>query len=385
MKKNTGITLIALIITIIILIILTAVTLNNVIGTDLIGFATKAAENYMDAAKEEEEKISELISKGASAVPSTPITPPPATGGIGSSEVANGLKEYQGEYVDIGLDINDSKKEDGTVDTTNDWEIFYATEDRIFLIAADYVPVTKLTEWGVIGDNSGKLDGNGFKKYSSDSYKYSVYWPSGPTTFLDLPEEPSNFSDIVMHNGYNLKTNDAKPNSIAVSHLLNTTAWNGIKEAAGKKDSIEFVIGGPTLEMWCAAWNKAVAGDANGFVTIESDPKTDGTGYNVKHDTTSSTYLYMNGTTSSLGDKLSTLGSSYPLFFPHTTSIDNCYGYWLASPSANDDDNLMDVLNSGSVGYGYYDYYYYGVRPVVSLASGVSLTYNAEAEVYTLS
>ena len=60
MKKNKGITLIALIITIIILIILTAITINNVIGTDLIGFATKAVENYTDAAKDEADKVDRL-------------------------------------------------------------------------------------------------------------------------------------------------------------------------------------------------------------------------------------------------------------------------------------------------------------------------------------
>ena len=60
MKKNGGITLIALIITIIILIILTAITLNNVIGTDLIGFATKAVENYTDAAEDEADKVDKL-------------------------------------------------------------------------------------------------------------------------------------------------------------------------------------------------------------------------------------------------------------------------------------------------------------------------------------
>ena len=60
MRKNKGITLIALIITIIILIILTAVTINNVIGTDLIGFATKAVENYTDAARDEAEKTDKL-------------------------------------------------------------------------------------------------------------------------------------------------------------------------------------------------------------------------------------------------------------------------------------------------------------------------------------
>ena len=61
MKKNEGITLIALIITIIILIILTAVTINNVIGTDLIGFATKAVENYTDAARDEADKVDKLV------------------------------------------------------------------------------------------------------------------------------------------------------------------------------------------------------------------------------------------------------------------------------------------------------------------------------------
>ena len=61
MKKNKGITLIALIITIIILIILTAITLNNVIGTDLIGFATKAVENYTDAGEKEAEDIDKLV------------------------------------------------------------------------------------------------------------------------------------------------------------------------------------------------------------------------------------------------------------------------------------------------------------------------------------
>ena len=60
MKKNKGITLIALIITIIILIILTAVTINNVIGTDLIGFATRAAENYMDAGEKEQSMIDDI-------------------------------------------------------------------------------------------------------------------------------------------------------------------------------------------------------------------------------------------------------------------------------------------------------------------------------------
>ncbi len=61
MKKERGITLIALIITIIILIILTAVTISNVMNSNLFGLAKGAAENYIQAGKEEDNKIDELI------------------------------------------------------------------------------------------------------------------------------------------------------------------------------------------------------------------------------------------------------------------------------------------------------------------------------------
>ena len=62
MKKNEGITLIALIITIIILIILTAITISNVMNSNLFGLAKGAAENYVQAGEEEQDKIDELTS-----------------------------------------------------------------------------------------------------------------------------------------------------------------------------------------------------------------------------------------------------------------------------------------------------------------------------------
>ncbi len=61
MRKNEGITLIALIITIIILIILTAITISNVMNANLFGLAKGAAENYIQAGKEEGSAINEIM------------------------------------------------------------------------------------------------------------------------------------------------------------------------------------------------------------------------------------------------------------------------------------------------------------------------------------
>ncbi len=63
MRKERGITLIALIITIIILIILTAITISNVVNSNLFGLAKGAAENYIQAGKEESGTIDNLLSR----------------------------------------------------------------------------------------------------------------------------------------------------------------------------------------------------------------------------------------------------------------------------------------------------------------------------------
>ena len=177
--KEQGITLIALVVTIIILLILAVVTLNLALGGDgIFARAKNTVDRYQAAQANEQEqmaKLEEMLNSYGD--------------GIGSSEVAEGLKEYQGKFVDIGVNIV------GTDSTADDWELFYATEDKIFLIAADYVPVTQLSKWGVIE----ALKGNGFQQ-SSSGYKYGVNW-SKPENFSE------NLPDLkeVMHTRYDLK------------------------------------------------------------------------------------------------------------------------------------------------------------------------------------
>ena len=60
LKKESGITLVALIITIIILVILAAVTIKEVFGNGFLDLAAKGAENYAIAQTEEENMMNEL-------------------------------------------------------------------------------------------------------------------------------------------------------------------------------------------------------------------------------------------------------------------------------------------------------------------------------------
>ena len=61
LRNEKGITLIALIITIVILVILTAITIKNVMSSNLFGLARGAAENYIKAGEEEQKALNSYV------------------------------------------------------------------------------------------------------------------------------------------------------------------------------------------------------------------------------------------------------------------------------------------------------------------------------------
>ena len=69
-------------------------------------------------------------------------------------------------------------------------------------------------------------------------------------------------------------------------------------------------------------------------------------------------------------------GYNNKLYYPQTSSYNGTIGYWLASPSASSNNNVLYVSCNGRVSYSLYDGSDLGVRPVVSLNSGI--TVNAE-------
>ena len=231
-----------------------------------------------------------------------------------------------------------------------EWKVFYATTDRIYLIASDYVHYSKLT-------NAYK---NGASCYNTGTHPYSYYWASGPTSL----ETTGRQDGIFMATGYTL--NSSNVNSKCVSGLLNTNNWTAFVDT----NYADYAIGGPTLNMYIASWN------AKGYTTLYTNTNTNG--YYVGTSANPETPKVDMSNTAGYGDTL---------YYPHQSEYFGCNGYWLAAPSADKPSHFMDVDRYGNVSYfGYHsiddDYYIdLGVRPLVSLKSGVTLKKNSDGTV----
>ena len=279
-----------------------------------------------------------------------------------------------GQYIDYPIDLN------GDGNTTNDWMIFYkadgnaegeqageAYEENVgdyYIIAADYLKNTdsrlKLSQMGTITKKGA----------------YSIYWANAsalPATVQVTGTESRNvngrintsttINKLFMQNKFGaLNSNE---NSRAVSTLINTANWDGYVNTS----YADYAIGAPTLEMWVASWNAAYGDKLKLYTNKNSNGYYVGTGSN---------------STTSYNQELSgTNWKNNTLYFPHgNSSVDNCYGSWLASPSAASTDILMDVRYDVFVDYYYYSHSNVCARPLVHLKSDIQLEKNATTGIW---
>ena len=380
MKENKGITLIALIITIVIMLILVAVSVNVLINSNIIGQAEKAAKGYKTAYEQEQTRIDELmeewnrleqdqcahtwgeenITKAATCTETGTKTRTCTKCGkvetvtiqaLGHNLV-NGVCTRCGVNFEMtASDVANKPSIYGSTVTNYNangikWKVFYATTDRIYLIASDYVHYSKLT-------NAYK---NGASCYNTGTHPYSYYWASGGTSL----ETTGRQDGIFMATGYTL--NSSNNNSKCVSGLLNTNNWTDFVDT----NYADYAIGGPTLNMYIASWN------AKGYTTLYTNTNTNG--YYVGTSANPETIEVDMSNTAGYGDTL---------YYPHKSDYSR-YGYWLAAPSASSTYGPYD-----SVGVTYYGVVtgadcsngFFGVRPLVSLKSGVTLQKNSDGTV----
>ena len=241
-----------------------------------------------------------------------------------------------------GLKVTNYTSQNGQ----NDWRIFYSDGTQIFLITGDYI---NTTESNRINSATGMTTSS-----------YSAHWASGSVPAFQTVDSTTltrfKATEYTLQSGIN--------NSKCVSTLLNDNNWSSYKDSGSKAEK---AIGSPTVEMWMDSWNARYPRDK---VYRKASTDTSYPGYYVGTS--------QDPTTKSIDSSVMSAKEGYnnKLYYPHTSSYNGTNGYWLASPSAGDSNAVLYVDYSGNVSYGSYTSSHLGVRPVVSLNSGI--TVNAE-------
>ena len=241
-----------------------------------------------------------------------------------------------------GLKVTNYTSQNGQ----NDWRIFYSDGTQIFLITGDYI---NTTESNRINSATGMTTSS-----------YSAHWASGSVPAFQTVDSTTltrfKATEYTLQSGIN--------NSKCVSTLLNDNNWSSYKDSGSKAEK---AIGSPTVEMWMDSWNARYPRDK---VYRKASTDTSYPGYYVGTS--------QDPTTKSIDSSVMSAKEGYnnKLYYPHTSSYNGTNGYWLASPSAGGSRFVLYVYYNGSVDYDSYTISYLGVRPVVSLNSGI--TVNAE-------
>ena len=263
---------------------------------------------------------------------------------VGSAkEVADNAADYYGATVT-----------NYTANGVSDWKIFHSDGTNIYLISSEYLPIDKIpaTKGGsaIVNTNSTYpkaaplLPAVNDSNYSSGSASASISSSNPARKWL------KSYLDSYSSSNDNMKV---------VAYMLDTDIWN-----VYKTDKADYAIGGPTVEMLFASYNKKMGADYQAKATSA-------TGYKINKD----------GGGNWVSGYSGMLSTSETLYVVSSDSTSGAIAMWLASPSAYGGSSVMAVTYGGYVGSSDYGYTYLGFRPVVSLKSGISLTKNDDGSV----
>ena len=401
-KETKGITLIALVITIIILLILAGISIAMLTGEN--GILKKAQESKNTTvyksdieniklaystmkmyegktAEDLEQHIAEYIDGNIKVtledngiyyieISSGKYKLNPTTGEV---TIDNGNEEkteisakdvttdMYGKTVNYNVEVtNNATKEKENI---NSWKIFYADDNNIYLISTDYINCSLLATTTLNGQKT----------------EHQVTWSTG-----DLQNPKAKFNNVLQdYTGASsiTDTNPAKKwlskyfekrysasnnNMKAVAYMLDTLAWS---EYAN--DYAEYAIGGPTLELFVASYNKTHSEK----IEIEASSES---GYRLKRAEDKEMQNYLSGF--KIGEDL---------YIPEYK--DGVKTMWLATPSNSSGEEIMAVYsgcdNTSEGGYisnNYTSNEDNGFKPIICLKNIVKLEKAKEVYDYTI-
>jgi len=266
-----------------------------------------------------------------------------------------------------------------TIDTSlNDqWKIFYADGEHIYLIADSYVNYTSLPTTRVNGTEYKFVKGNTDWKANFGNDVTSNMMKVYQNGASDISDKIIGSKTITaerikgLNNSFfytKTLTGSGQPNMQAVASMLDVDLWKAFMDASNGTGKAEYAIGGPTVEMFMVAYNQS-----HGTTwTAEAKSKTE--------DNTSADGYYVGTSSSSLSSTMSGVDQSANKVYRPETNPDNTYGFWLASPMANYNCHLVSVLSNGNVGHSDCRLAGLGFRPLVCLKSNVQLVKTGERQ-----
>lgn len=231
----------------------------------------------------------------------------------GSNENSTTLK--------IGDTVNYTTTLNGV--TLNNWKVFYVDGDYTYIILDDYLPNEAVDTTNIAG--------------LSISGTYCVYSKDDRTELLNAMTTKSNWDSL----------------------LTGTINGHAVNE---KRSSNVYAMGAPTVDLWVNSWNATYPNDKLYTATTVSAMSDGLNGYYIGD--------YANPSSRDINFSSKT-GHNNTLYFPHQGYVDDCCGYWLASPSASLVKYVMKVWFCNYVNSISYDYNEYAFRPVVCLPSSV--------------
>ena len=364
-RRNSGITLIALVVTIVVLIILATVSINTVLGDNgIIKKAQEAKEAYSKSVKAEDTAMQELLNEMAK---------------------YNDVKE-------------EASKEEG-ITATVDGKTVTITKDNVATylgrVVTNYKPTGTTVSVGgttyTVSNNYRLYYIDFGKKYNKD--EVSVFLKADCTSNnyqLPVTDTTASTADNVKIKALNPSLYKdgvtspvaSNPNMKAVTFLTNTSNWNSLKTGASLADKVNYVVGAPSVEMMMDSYNTkyglkdkamnkgtltASTDRARLFYQYPTTVDSNNYGYEVGPSNQSSAkngyYYWTSNYTVKTDSKVDSM------YYPG----DNQY-YWLASPSATSASNVLFVnfYDGGFVNSNCYTSDR-ALCPLVSLKSTVSL------------
>ena len=336
MKEKNGITLIALVITIIVLLILAGVALATLTGQgNIISNAENAVGKYNDSVASEQQLLNEIEKYFQNYLEGENVEEDKGVP-VDKTEIANNPEDHFGGYVDYTAPNGDPEVK---------WRIFYADEENVYLIADDYInPEYSPASW-----SGGMI------------YKYDT-----PLSIYNDTEDAIKITDpriIKIASFLNYELDYSSKNFKGSIAMLDTTKW----EMYVNNDYAEYAIGGPTIDLFSASYNKLYTPKID-YRIYEAQDKNQ-LYYELKWNEDENYDYQLNG--------LNTSNNMY------TKRNDKAAAMWIAAPydlATGDTFRVLDdriyPIDGSSAGTGF--------RPIVCLKSEVQLNKKSDGT-YTLS